>query len=128
MASSLAAQLAPIAATASHQLDLKAQRKAHSQSFLFDSQAAAKQDFETIYQICVEGYQELCRIDPRFRVFAKTIFGEQSKQQERSQMTEHDNDKLNTILESFLSLISSRLLLAPAKKAIEWLIRRFRLD
>ena len=128
MATSLATQLARIAVKSTNALDLKAQKKAHSQSLLFDPQAAATQDFDTIYQICLEGYQELCRIDPRFIGFANNIFSEQSKREDRAQMTAAENTELDSVLERFLTLVGSRLLLKPAVKAVEWLVRRFRLE
>ena len=126
MASSLAAQLSQIAATSTHQLDLKAQRVAHSQSLIFNKKIAGSQDFDTIYQICYEGFQELCALDPRFTVFERTIFSEQSKTEERGQMTAAQNQELDSVLESFLALVGGRLLLNPAVKAVDWLVRRFR--
>lgn len=126
MASSLAAQLSQIAATSTHQLDLKAQRVAHSQSLIFDKKVAGSQDFDTIFQICYEGFQELCALDPRFTVFERTIFSEQSKTEERGQMTAAQNQELDSVLESFLALVGGRLLLNPAVKAVDWLVRRFR--
>lgn len=126
MATVLAAQLAQIAAKSSNPLDLKAQKKAHSQSLLFDQHVAASQDFDTIYQICFEGYLELCDLDRRFCGFSRSIFSEQSKREERSQMTTAQNKELDEVLESFLGLVGARLLLKPALKAVEWLVRRFR--
>lgn len=126
MASALAVQLAQIAANSSNSLDLKAQKKAHSQSLLFDSRQASTQDFDIIYQICLEGFQELCQIDGRFRSFSRSIFSEQSKREDRAQMTEAQNKELDEVLESFLQLVGARLLLKPAVKAVEWLVRRFR--
>ena len=127
MATALATQLAKVAANSSNSLDLKAQKKAHSQSLIFDPPVAATQDFDTVYQICLEGYQELCQLDGRFLNFARSIFSEQSKKEERSQMTAAANKELDVVLESFLGLVGGRLLLKPALKAVEWLIRRFRL-
>ena len=127
MTTSLATQLARIAVKSTNPLDLKAQKKAHSQSLIFDPQAAAIQDFDTIYQICFESYQELCRIDPRFATFAGNIFSEQSKREDRTQMTAAENSELDNVLENFLTLVGSRILLKPAVKAVEWLVRRFRL-
>lgn len=126
MASSLATQLAQIRAQGANPLDLKAQKKAHSQSLLFDAQVAATQDFDTIFWICNEGFQELCRLDSRFAAFARSIFGEQSIHADRTQMTALQNSELDGNLEKFLGLVSSRLLLKPALKAVEWLVRRFR--
>lgn len=126
MATALAAQLAQIAAKSSNPLDLKAQKRAHSQSLLFDQHVAASQDFDTIYQVCYEGFLELCSLDKSFSGFARSIFSEQSKTEERSQMTAAQNKELDEVLESFLGLVGAKLLLKPAMKAVEWLVRRFR--
>lgn len=123
---SLQKQLAAIAATSSHELDSKAQKTAHSHSLLFEPKIAATQSFDTIYQLCVEGFEELCNIDTRFSRFASNIFSIHSKKEDREQMTARENQELNSVIESFLGLVGSRLLLRPALKSVEWIIRRFR--
>jgi U3 small nucleolar RNA-associated protein 10 len=126
MASKLQQQLAKIAANSTHQLDLKAQKAAHGKSLLFDRKVAASQDLNTIYRICTEGFRELCTLDARYNAFASTLFSEQSRSEERERMNEEENRQLDAWVESFLLLVSGRLLLKPAQKAVEWLIRRFR--
>lgn len=126
MTSAFAAQLGQIAATSTNELDLKAQKAAHSESLIFERKVAGSQDFETIYQICLEGFQDLCQLDQRFLDFRRNVFNAQSKEQDRVQMTTQENQALDSVLEQFLSLVSSRLLLRPAVKALEWLIRRFK--
>ena len=128
MATALSAQLAAIAAKSTNQLDLKAQRRAHSQSLIFEPRDAAVQDFDTIYDVCVEGFRELCLLEPRFVPFSRNIFADHSKGQDRSQMTSAQNEELDAVVERFLYLVGSKalLLLQPAIKAIEWLVRRFR--
>lgn len=126
MATVLTAQLAQIRSQTSNPLDLKAQRKAHSQSLLFEPDVAAIQDFDSIYQLCFEGFEDLCRLDARFSGFARTIFSEQSRSQDRTQMTSAQNSELDIVLEDFILLLGRRLALRPALKAIEWVIRRFR--
>ena len=126
MTTALASQLAQIRAHSTNPLDLKAQRKSHSRSFLFEPSVAASQDFESLYQLCYEGFQELGRLDSRFVGFAHNIFSEQSKYEDRTQMTTAQNQLLDVVLEEFLYLVGSRLLLKPAQKAVEWLVRRFR--
>jgi U3 small nucleolar RNA-associated protein 10 len=128
MASAFAAQLQEIAAKSTNELDLKAQKTAHSQSLIFEKRIAASQDFDTIYQICLEGYEDLCQIDPRFREFERSLFSQRSKSQEREQMTAEQNAVLDTVIESCLGLLGGRLLLSPAIKVAEWLVRRFRYD
>ena len=126
MSTSLAAQLHQIAAKSTNSLDLKAQRTAHAQSLIFEPKVAATQDFDTIFQLCLEGFQELCLLDPRFAGFGRSIFSEHSKTQERTHMTSGENDALNKALEDFMGLVGARLLLTPAVKAMDWLVRRFR--
>ncbi|KAJ5087353.1 U3 small nucleolar RNA-associated protein 10 [Penicillium angulare] len=126
MASSLAAQLSQIAAKSTHELDLKRQRIAHSQSLIFDQKVAGTQDFDTVYDICYEGFRELCSLDSRFEEFGRSIFSEQSKAEDRTQMNASQNQELDTVIESFLSLVGGRLQLSPAVKAVDWLVRRFR--
>ena len=126
MATALASQLAQIRASSTNPLDLKAQKKAHSRSLLFEHDVAATQDFNSLYQICYEGFQELCLLDSRFAGFANNLFSEQSKHQDRTQMTAAQNQQLDVVLEDFLHLVGSKLLLKPALKAVEWLVRRFR--
>jgi U3 small nucleolar RNA-associated protein 10 len=126
MASLFATQLRQIAVNTTNELDLKAQKAAHAESLIFEKKIACLQDFETIYQICLEGYQDLCRLDARFDNFQRSLFSPQSKNQDRTQMTADENAALDAVLEAFLGLVGSKLLLRPAVKAIEWLVRRFK--
>ncbi|RDW71266.1 hypothetical protein BP6252_07829 [Coleophoma cylindrospora] len=126
MASILGAQLAQIAANSTNSLNLKAQKAAHSKSLIFEPRVAASQSFDTIYTICHEGFQELCLLDDRFREFQRTIFSEQSQEEDRTQMTAAENAELDRRLEAFMGLVGARLRLNPGVKAVEWLVRRFR--
>ena len=126
MPTSLALQLSRIASTSTHSLNLKAQRKAHSQSLIFEPDVAARQDFTTIFLLCLEGFQELCLLDRRFIPFKETLFSDESKGRDRLQLTFQENAELDRVIEDFLGLVGGRLLLKPATKAVEWIIRRFR--
>ncbi|KAL1860410.1 hypothetical protein VTK73DRAFT_7349 [Phialemonium thermophilum] len=126
MASALASQLAQIAAASKNSLNLKTQRAAHSKSLIFEPKVAAGQSFQTIYTLCHEGFQDLCRLDTRFIPFGNTLFSEQSQEEDRTQFTAAENEQLDKKIDAFLRLVGSRLRLMPAIKAIEWLIRRFR--
>ncbi|KAI1212456.1 uncharacterized protein F4807DRAFT_416204 [Annulohypoxylon truncatum] len=127
MTTALAAQLAQIAASSKSTLDVKAQKAAHSKSLIFEPRVAASQNFQTLYGICHQGYEELCQLDSRFVPFGTTIFSEQSQDEDRSQMTAAENAELDKKIDSFLHLAGARLRLMPTIKAIEWLIRRFRI-
>ncbi|KAF2787947.1 U3 small nucleolar RNA-associated protein 10 [Melanomma pulvis-pyrius CBS 109.77] len=123
---SLQKQLAAIAASSTHQLDLKAQKAAHGKSLLYEPKVAASQSFDSIYLLCYEGFRELCALDGRFAQFARSLFSEQSKVEDRTQMTKKENEELDKVLEAFITLAGPRLLLKPAEMAMEWLVRRFR--
>jgi U3 small nucleolar RNA-associated protein 10 len=126
MASAFVAQLNEIASKSRNELDLKAQKTTHSESLIFDKKIARSQDIESIYQLCIEGFEDLCKIDPRFREYQRNLFSQQSKTQEREQMTADQNATLDTVIEACLGLLGGRLLLSPAVKVAEWLVRRFR--
>jgi U3 small nucleolar RNA-associated protein 10 len=126
MATSLAAQLSVISASSENSLNLKAQKAAHSKSLIFEPRVAASQSFDTIYTLCHEGFQELCLLDGRFSEYQSDVFSEQSKDEDRTQMTAAENSELDKRLEGFIGLVGGRLRLNPAIKAMEWLIRRFR--
>jgi U3 small nucleolar RNA-associated protein 10 len=126
MTSAFVAQLNEIASKSRNELDLKAQKTAHSESLIFDKSIARSQDIETIFQICIEGFEDLCKIDARFLEYRRNLFSQQSKTQERDQMTADQNAELDTVIEACLGLLGGRLLLNPAVKAAEWLVRRFR--
>lgn len=126
MATSLAAQLAQIAAKSKSSLDVKAQKAGHSKSLIFEPRIAAGQSFQAIYDLCIDGFHELCSLDRRFSPFSTTLFSEQSKEEDRTQMNSTENEELDKKIDAFLRLLGSRLRLMPAIKAVEWLIRRFR--
>ncbi|TGO45672.1 hypothetical protein BCON_0374g00070 [Botryotinia convoluta] len=127
MASSLKAQLAQIVTNSTNSLNLKAQKAAHSKSLIFEPRVAASQSFDTLYPLCHEGFQELCLLDGRFLEFQKTIFSEQSQTVDRTQLPVAEISELDKRLEAFLGLVGGRLRLNPAIKAVEWLVRRFRI-
>ncbi|PQE03008.1 BP28CT domain-containing protein [Rutstroemia sp. NJR-2017a BVV2] len=127
MATSLQAQLSQIATNSVNSLNLKAQKAAHSKSLIFEPRIAASQSFDTLYTICHEGFQELCLLDNRFLEFQKTIFSEQSQAVDRTQLPVAEISELDKRLEAFLGLVGGRLRLNPAIKAVEWLVRRFRI-
>lgn len=128
MATSLAAQLAQIAANSKATLNIKAQKAAHSKSLIWEPRVAATQSYQTLYTICHPGFEELCQLDNRFVRFESTIFGEESQSQDRTQLSASENEELDRQVEAFLRLAGSKLRLMPAIKSIEWLIRRFRYE
>ncbi|RMD42965.1 hypothetical protein DV735_g2144, partial [Chaetothyriales sp. CBS 134920] len=127
MATSFARQLRTIALNSSHELDIRARRIAHAESLIFPSEVAVKQDWDKLYQICVEGYYELCQLDSRLEDFERNLFSEQSKEQDREQLNQSQNEALDTVITQCLQILQSKLMLRPAVRCLEWLIRRFRI-
>lgn len=126
MASSLAAQLQRITATSTNTLNTQKLKQIHSASLLFPAAHAATQDLETIYSIAAEGFRELCQIDDRFIAYERGLFSESSKGVDRFLLPSSEVNELDRNIEGFLQLVSGKLLLRPALKAVEWLVRRFR--
>lgn len=126
MATAFAAQLRSIAQNSTNALDLRARRDAHGESLIFEKAVAVKQDWDTIYQICAEGFQELCILDSRLKEFNQNLFSPQAKTQDRDQLSRQQNEALGVVIEKCLALIGGKLLLRPGVKAVEWLVRRFR--
>lgn len=124
--SSLAAQLAQIAANSKSTLNVKAQKAAHAKSLIFEHKIAAGQSYQTVYNICREGFDDLCHLDARFAPYGSSLFSEQSQEEDRTQMSPAENAELDKRVHSFLHLVGGKLRLMPAIKAVEWLIRRFR--
>ncbi|KAK9457998.1 hypothetical protein V1511DRAFT_491437 [Dipodascopsis uninucleata] len=130
MASSLQRQLANLKANAStaSTLSKKKRQKAHAVSLIFDPKTASTYDFDSIFQISLEGLKSLEAIDSRFITFEKSLFSETSIAIDRFVQTSEENGAIDKAVESFLSLLAPRVLLQPAIQALEWLVRRFRIN
>ncbi|OAL30897.1 hypothetical protein AYO20_08590 [Fonsecaea nubica] len=126
MTSTFAAQLRTIAANSTSELDLRARRGAHAESLIFDRSVAVKQDWETIYHVCVEGFRELCLLDTRLHEFEQNLYSPQSKTQDRELLNKTQNEALGLVIDRCLTLLGSKVVLRPGLKAVEWLVRRFR--
>ena len=116
-----------IAATSTNTLNTQKLKSIHSASLLFPPKHAAAQDLDTIFSITTtKGFQELCLLDERFVVFEKGLFSDGSKDVDRFLLTTEEVVELDRNIDAFLQLVSGRMLLRPALKTVEWLVRRFR--
>lgn len=124
--SSLSQQLKTISdKTASVAVDRKSRSKIHSRSLIFDPKVAAAQDYDYLYELGVEGLEEIIDIDSRFSKFRSTLFSETAINLDRNVQTKETLEQLDRNVSAFLDLIGPYLLLSPAVKALEWLVRRF---
>lgn len=101
-------------------------KQSHKASLLFEGREAADIDNEKIFSLASNGLEELKAIEPAFGVFQETLFSELSKKMERSLQTKEVNERLNKQISEFLRYLSPYFLLKPAHKALEWLIRKYR--
>ncbi|XP_067001904.2 HEAT repeat-containing protein 1 [Anabrus simplex] len=121
MGTSLAEQLKKLAVP---QTSILLQDKKRA-SLLFDPKEAANFDRETVYELGLNGLEELKKLDPRFDQFENTLFSPLSRGLERSVESTEANKKLDKDIQRFIFLLSPYFLLKCAHQALEWLIMRF---
>ena len=127
--SSLRDQLSQIATqTQGIALDRKKRQKIHSASLIYIPKVAAAQDFEFIYDQIYDHYLELCSIDSRFDAFKNSLFAESSITLDRNTLNDDENKDLNTNINMFLLMVSSKWHLNSTLYAVEWLVRRFQIQ
>ena len=94
-------------------------------SFLFDPKEASDIDNETVFALALNGLDELKLVNVEFEKFEIFLFSESSKHLERSLQSQELNDKLDNNIKDYLRFLSPYILLKPAHKTLEWLIRRY---
>ncbi|PVU91069.1 hypothetical protein BB561_004574 [Smittium simulii] len=97
-------------------------------SYLFDSKRAADLSVEDIYEIGIDGFNQLVQLDPAFFQFSDSLFSAKSKHVDRLHQTKPETEKINSQVQLFLIMLAPHFLTNPAGKALEWLIRRFRIE
>ncbi|KAJ3340120.1 hypothetical protein HDU93_007345 [Gonapodya sp. JEL0774] len=109
-------------------------------SLLFEPEKAADMDIDQVYVVGIAGLHELSskydpqdlvlphHSNPRFSAFESTLFSPTVKGVDRTQQTKADNAKLDSSIGIFLRILSPYCLDRSAWKALEWLIRKFRIN
>ncbi|KAK9825496.1 hypothetical protein WJX74_001182 [Apatococcus lobatus] len=95
-------------------------------SLLFNPREAAELDLESVFNIGISGFEELCSISSSYRPFANTLFGRVGLTYDVDQHTMEELERLDASLHTFLQLLSDHLLLNCAIQSLEYLVRRFR--
>ncbi|GAV56176.1 hypothetical protein ZYGR_0BA00820 [Zygosaccharomyces rouxii] len=126
--SSLRDQLAQVSGkNASLALDRKKRQKLHSASLLYNPKTASTQDFDFIFENATSALNDLIEIEPKFEIFAKTLFSESSISIDRNVQSKDEVKNLDKAINAYLMLASSKWHLAPTLHATEWLVRRFQI-
>ena len=80
-----------------------------------------------IRAIGVNGFQLLCTLSDSFEQF-NPLFGPESENHNRELLSKDDNTRLDAQIRSFLRHLSPYYQLPAASKALEWLVRRYRVQ
>ncbi|KAF2077564.1 hypothetical protein CYY_001105 [Polysphondylium violaceum] len=107
-----------------HYVDVSRRRD----SLLFDEVQAANIEMDAVLAMGQEGIKELIKLDARFKPFLSTLYSEESKQFNRVLKTSEENAVVDGQIAKFLQLQSNYFLLNSSHKALEWLIRRYRIN
>lgn len=95
-------------------------------SILFSAKDAPGVD--VLHQIARNGLMELQRMDERFAPYAETLFADSTKSVNREAMDKAAEKKVDDSVHAFLLLLSQFMLLRPAHKVLEYLIRVYRVN
>ncbi|XP_076255308.1 HEAT repeat containing 1 homolog l(2)k09022 [Rhynchophorus ferrugineus] len=121
MTTSLAQQLQKLAVPQTSLLKESKERA----SLLFNPKEAAGLKKDIVYQIGLEGLEDLISKNGVFEEFRKSLFHITSKNFERSIQTKEDNKKVDKAIKRFLLLLSPYFMINSSHKALEWLIYRY---
>ncbi|GAB4814939.1 hypothetical protein N2152v2_001985 [Parachlorella kessleri] len=125
MTTALAAQLQQLAAITGN---AGGKRPRGKPSLLHTYQEASDLGIDAIYAVGLQGFEQLCRLDARFQPFGRTLFSQASLGYMREQQTAEVNAKLDALVLAFCKLLSGYFLLQPSFKALEYLIRRYKVN
>ncbi|CAI5465431.1 unnamed protein product [Closterium sp. Yama58-4] len=97
-------------------------------SLIFEAKEAADVDAETILHMAQAGLAELVAMDARFKPFLSTLFSPASLHTDRDDEPPDVVAALDRSIDAFLMLLSDALLLPASHKALEYLIRKYRVQ
>ena len=89
---------------------------------------AAHVGVELVHQVACNGLLELEQMDERFAPYGRTLFSEASRSIVRDALDTETEKSVNASIQSLLQLLSQYLLLRPAHKTLEYLIRVYRVN
>uniref|UniRef100_A0A5S6QQ31 HEAT repeat-containing protein 1 n=1 Tax=Trichuris muris TaxID=70415 RepID=A0A5S6QQ31_TRIMR len=95
-------------------------------SLLFEPEDAAGMNKDTIFAIALVGFEELVSNDNVFEQFRATLFDQSTLDVERALFTRDQNVNLDAMIGKFFVALTPYVLFSSAHKAIEWLVRCFR--
>lgn len=128
MVTALQAQLAKAAsANAALLADRDKRGKRRVQSYLFTARDADHQDVAVVHALGLNGFARLVILDDGLRQYEDALFSPAARDTDRTLLDQDAVKELDVSLDGFLLALSPYLLDAAAGKALEWLVRRFRI-
>ncbi|CAD5112046.1 DgyrCDS1292 [Dimorphilus gyrociliatus] len=96
-------------------------------SLIFDPKQAASIDLDDFYEIGISGLDDLEKLDPSFQQFRDSLFHLSSKTLQRAILQTEKHEELQSQINKFLNYCVPWFQLECTKKALEWLVQRFRI-
>ncbi|XP_050423099.1 HEAT repeat-containing protein 1 [Adelges cooleyi] len=121
---SLAKQLQKLTAPQTSILSLSYKKT----SLLIQPEDIGNHDLIAFFEVGVKGLKELSNINPKFIKFEKTLFSQLWQSKQRAVLSLTENQKIDSIIEEFLCLLSPYFNSKPALYALEWLVHRFNIE
>ena len=94
-------------------------------SLVYSFQEAADVGIDEIYDAGIKGFDQLCRLDPRFSQCRKRLFSNGSRHVELHQLDEGGKNMVDDAVDVFCKLLGPYFLLPAATNALEYLVRKF---
>ncbi|KAF7321073.1 U3 small nucleolar RNA-associated protein 10 [Mycena chlorophos] len=127
MASSLAAQLAQGASLNTNALVDRSRRKA-TESYLFTGREADQHDLDTIHALGHNAFRQLCTLDAKLDEYEAPLFSDSARATDRTMLTLEEGVELDRAIDALLPLLGPYLTEGLTGRALEWLVRRFRIN
>ena len=97
-------------------------------SLCFTPSEAAEYDERTIWKLGQNGIDALCKLDIRFFEARSRFYEEEALEGDRALLSLEENDVLDGEIRAFLNLLSAYFMDTSAHKALEWMIRKYRIQ
>ncbi|XP_060853009.1 HEAT repeat-containing protein 1 [Rhopalosiphum padi] len=97
-------------------------------SLLIQPQDIGNHDLSAFFEVGQKGFKELCGINTKFIKFKLTLFSHLWQTKQRAILNLSENQKIDSLIEEFLCLLSPYFNSKPALYALEWLVHRFNIE
>lgn len=97
-------------------------------SLLIQPKDIGNHDLSAFFEVGLKGLKELSGINEKFIKFNSTLYNSSWQTKQRAILNISENQKIDTLIEEFLCLLSPYFNSKPALYALEWLVHRFNIE